>query len=296
LDESLLLTRTLSMPAKPRSSAVGPDAFAGTVLIAAPHMDDEILACGGLIARLPDKDRLHIVYATDGMRSPAPVLPWLDASSPELGALRREESRTAARSLGVRGENLHFLGLPEAKLRRHRAELARLLLERVRAIDPDHILMPFRYDRHPDHLEVNRVITAAKEGGRTRAALIEYFVYYRWRLLPGGDVRGFVRPEHLVHVDIGGVASRKRAALDCFKTQTTRYYAWQTRPILRPELLDEECAGPEQFLRYDGSVPGAGVFSRMVPWIRLAHRLEPLLQRWKYRIKSSFVRLTGRTA
>jgi LmbE family N-acetylglucosaminyl deacetylase len=29
--------------------------FTCTIVIVAPHMDDEALACGGLIAKLPDK-------------------------------------------------------------------------------------------------------------------------------------------------------------------------------------------------------------------------------------------------
>ena len=48
--------------------------LSGTILIVAPHMDDEALACGGLIAKLPQKDRIHILYATDGMKSPAPIM------------------------------------------------------------------------------------------------------------------------------------------------------------------------------------------------------------------------------
>ena len=35
--------------------------FKGTVLIAAPHMDDEILACGGTIALLPQKHKIQRV-------------------------------------------------------------------------------------------------------------------------------------------------------------------------------------------------------------------------------------------
>jgi hypothetical protein len=113
-------------------------------------------------------------------------------------------------------------------------------------------------------------------------------------LLPRGDVRAYVRPEWLVHVGIGEVAARKRAALDCFTTQTTRFYPWQTRPILRPELLDEECVGPEIFLRTDGSPAGARVFSSMSTWIRIAHRVEPRLLRYKHVLKSTVQRAFGR--
>jgi hypothetical protein len=37
----------------------------GKIAIVAPHMDDEALACGGLIAKLPHKDYVHIIYATE---------------------------------------------------------------------------------------------------------------------------------------------------------------------------------------------------------------------------------------
>ncbi len=268
--------------------------FQGTVVVLAPHMDDEVLACGGLLARLPDKDRLHVVYATDGMRSPAPVVPGRDSITPDLGKRRERESERAVGVLGIPAANLTFLRLPEAELRSHRVTLKRRLLEILDALDPDHVLMPFRYDRHPDHLAINHAITTAHRDGLVRARLTEYFVYYRWRLLPRRDIRAYVDPRWLVDVGIEEVAARKREALDCFTTQTTRFYPWQTRPILTPQLLDEECAGPERFLPYDPEVAGPRVFTSMVPWIRVVHRVEPRLQKWKYLVKSTLQRGLGR--
>ena len=130
--------------------------------------------------------------------------------------------------------------------------------------------------------------------GRIRAQVSEYFVYHRWRLLPRRDVRRYIRPEYLLELPIADVAERKRASLDCFETQTTRYYDWQTRPILTPELLDDECARPEFFLRCDPAVRGAAVFSRAATWIRIAHRLEPRLQKWKYLVKANLTNALGR--
>src|SRR5918993_3613102 len=66
--------------------------FPGTILVVAPHMDDEVLACGGTIARLPSPARVHLVYATDGARSCSPVVPWIDATSAGLSSVRRAES------------------------------------------------------------------------------------------------------------------------------------------------------------------------------------------------------------
>lgn len=259
--------------------------FTGTILIAAPHMDDEILACGGTIAQLPQKEQIHVVYGTDGTKSPSPILLWRDSISPDLSDVRIKESKAAMKFLGVPVTNTHFLCLPEARLKGNLTILRRHLLEIIDHLQPDYIFMPFRYDRHPDHLAMNHVITTAyDEGLLPRTQLIEYFIYYRWRLLPAGDVRKYIDSRYLLEVDIQNVAVSKRRALDCFKSQTTIYYPWQTRPILTPTLLDEECQQPEFFLRYDVSVPGAAVFYKLIAWIRLVHRLEPFLQIWKYRV------------
>ena len=258
--------------------------FRGTIVIIAPHMDDEVLACGGTIAKLPQKERIHVIYATDGMKSPAPIVPWRDSISPDLGEVRVQESIVAMQYLGVPNENTHFLRLPEAELSKNISTLKCALEDLISRIKPAHILMPFRFDRHPDHLAINHIITAAYRQGRYQGYLAEYFIYYRWRLLPGGDVRHYIQPQHLLEVDTHDVSARKRAALDCFKSQTTKFYPWQTRPILTPTLLDEVSQTPELFLRYDASAPGAAVFTKAILWIRVVHRLEPFLQKWKYLI------------
>jgi LmbE family N-acetylglucosaminyl deacetylase len=82
-------------------------------------MDDEALACGGIIAKLPQKEQIHLVYATDGMKSPAPIMPGKDAITSNLGEVRVQESVTAMRLLGVPQQNLHFFRLPEGELKFH---------------------------------------------------------------------------------------------------------------------------------------------------------------------------------
>jgi LmbE family N-acetylglucosaminyl deacetylase len=184
--------------------------------------------------------------------------------------------------LGVPEQNLYFLCLPEAKLMKNSSSLRESLRETIKRIRPDFIFMPFRYDRHPDHLAINHAVVTDLENGMLHARTVEYFVYYRWRLMPRGDIREYVKPQFLYKLDITGVAKVKRKALDCFTSQTTIYYPWQTRPILTPVLLDQECQNPEYFLIPNASASGPAVFSGPVLWIRLAHRLEPFLQRWKY--------------
>lgn len=263
-----------------------------TVAIVAPHMDDEALACGGLIAKLPDKQRIHIIYATDGMKSPAPIMPG-DEISPDLGKVRMRESVAAMKILGVPEQNLHFLRLPEAELKDHLPALQKSLGDKLKGLNPQFIFTPFRYDRHLDHLAVNHVVVLLLAQGIIQSQLIEYFVYYRWRLLPKRDIRKYIRPHYLFKLDISAVATLKRQSLDCFTSQTTIYYPWQTRPILTSTLLDEECANPEYFLMH-ASPSGTAVFSNLILWIRLAHRLEPILLRWKYLTLSMLKRVFQR--
>jgi LmbE family N-acetylglucosaminyl deacetylase len=270
--------------------------FPGTIMVAAPHMDDEVLACGGTIARLPDRARVHLIYATDGTRSYTPVVPWLDETSPELSTVRRAEARLALQTLGVSPGNLHFLDFPDGKLEHHKREFETSFMELLRKIRPDHVLIPFRYDRHPDHLAVNRAAHSALRRHNSRAQLFEYFVYYRWRMLPGRDIRTYVQADQLLAVDIETVAARKRTALECFKSQTTRYYTWQDRPILSQTSLDEVCRHPEVFLRYDPVLAGAAVFTGARTWIRLVHAFEPMAKRRKDQVMALIRRGTRRHA
>jgi LmbE family N-acetylglucosaminyl deacetylase len=253
-------------------------------------MDDEALACGGLIAQLPQKEQIHLIYATDGMKSPAPVMPG-DTIDRDLGEVRVRESITAMGLLGVPEKNLHFLRLPEGQLSSHITKLRENLLNNILNINADTILIPFRYDRHLDHLKINQIVVEAHQQDLVQSQIIEYFVYYRSRLLPLRDIRKYIHSNFLITVNIEGVAADKRRALDCFISQTTLFYPWQTRPILTASLLDEECQNPEYFLYYHPAFPGTAVFKKLALWIRIAHRIEPYLQKWKYLSGALFKRL-----
>ena len=256
-------------------------AFQGTLLFLAPHMDDEVLACGATIAQLPDHGRIHIAYATDGARSPVPTFAWSARASADLPAIRRAEAKSALSVLGIPERNAHYLNFPDAALQKSLPALTLALLNLLERVRPSCVFIPFRYDRHPDHLALHAAARQASTLFNPGVQLIEYFVYYRWRLLPGGDVRTLIAPEHLVIVDVRDKGHQKRCALECYASQTTRFFRWQDRPILPPERVAEVSCAPEWFLRTDPAHPAATVFDRMKPWIPVAHRLEPVLKKAK---------------
>lgn len=262
--------------------------FQGKIVIIAPHMDDEVLACGGMIAQFPDKHCLYCIYVTDGSRSPMPLYPWQGKVTLDLSVVRKQEAKNAMSVLGIPEENLFFLGLPDMKLRHHKQELTERLKECLEKTNPTLVLVPFRYDRHPDHITINHVISNLKNSGNFAFELIEYFVYYRWRLLPGKDVRKFVHSDHLIEIDILPQAFLKKRALQAYLSQTTQFFPWQDRPILQEERVEEVSRSAELFLRYNPNLPAASIFRNLGLWIQIDHLLEPMLKNWKEHLVGLF--------
>ncbi len=254
----------------------------GALLVLAPHFDDEVLGCGGLLAGLEDKAAVRVVIACDGRgsaewRRPAPV-----PGAPDISAVRRAESIAALGLLGIAESQVSTLGFPDGTLAARDRELALALEQLVEELNPRYILAPFRFDRHPDHMALGRAalsLPAVKEG---RAALIEYFVYVRFRLFPGGDIRRVVKPEFRQRRDLADVAFLKRRALDCFATQVTRFFPWQTRPVLTEAALRESAAGPEEYLVAPPGAADAAVLRWPVWLVRGILAVESRLKRAAY--------------
>jgi LmbE family N-acetylglucosaminyl deacetylase len=261
-----------------------PAAFDARVLVIAPHMDDESLGCGALLATHPRKDQAHVLIVTDGSLSPDAPKPD-NGEARRLAAVREQEVRDALAVLGVPAANITLLGLPDGSLHATAARLRAALTSHIQQLAPDSVFVPFRYDRHSDHLAVNRAVCDAKRAGEIDADVFEYFVYSQWRLLRTGDVRDYLPTESLHRLQPGTAGVLKRRALECHRSQTTCFYAGQQRPVLSSELLDRVCAEPEAFLAYDPTHDGRRGLARGRTWVPIAHVVEPVLKRWKDRLR-----------
>jgi LmbE family N-acetylglucosaminyl deacetylase len=225
--------------------------LAGRLLVLAPHMDDETLACGGTLFLHGRKRDVHCLFATDGAASPAPALPWQGRPDEGLAARRRAEAVAAAAVLGIGRGNLQFLDLPDGGLAARRGRLVAALAAAVASLRPDFVLAPFRYDVHPDHIALNRAIRAVLRDLPSAPVLLEYFVYHRLRFFPGGDVRRAVPAGRMVEIDTRPAAAAKRAALECYVSQVALIYPWQDQPVLADAGLQQRCLEPEVFLPTD---------------------------------------------
>jgi LmbE family N-acetylglucosaminyl deacetylase len=100
--------------------AMRPITAQDSVLVVAPHPDDESLCCGGLIHMAREVGaRVAIVWITDGdgsrwdaMLTDHAVLPG-PATYQALAHTRTGEARAAAAALGVSSDFLYFLGYPD---------------------------------------------------------------------------------------------------------------------------------------------------------------------------------------
>ena len=84
---------------------------ATSLIVVAPHPDDDVLGCGALIARVAPHLPVRVIYVTDGAASHdgSPTYP-----PQRLRDVREREARRGLRRLGVKTPPL-FLGWPDAR-------------------------------------------------------------------------------------------------------------------------------------------------------------------------------------
>lgn len=173
------------------------------LLVLAPHPDDEVIGCGGLVAaHLRDRRRVRVIVATDGTAA--------DTSGSDSSAYRsrREaESREGLRILGGEAE-LVFLGFPDRGLDDGVAETLR---EQLRDFKPDLVCVPSPIEIHPDHLALSRAFCILVEQD---PALFAELATTRVAFYEVGQP---VRPNALV--DITDVADAKYEAIEAHQSQ-----------------------------------------------------------------------------
>lgn len=252
--------------------------MSGSVLILVPHMDDEILGCGATLAGLGLKNRAYFLFVTAGGSLPAGCRAEDNAGLLQtVGDTRRKESWAALSVLGVPPENLHFLDVPEGGVAEAAVSLEEAIFEMLEDVQPDTVLIPFRFDQHHDHVALNRIARAALRRTMPMPYTLEYFVYTHLPLLLKRDIREFCRKQHLL-TNPSPAAETKLTALRCFTSQTTLFYQGQVRPVLSEDFLREMAEQPEMFLRADADAASADLLN-IPPWfLGLAQWLQPRLK------------------
>jgi len=120
------------------------------ILVFAPHPDDDLIGCGGSIAKhIKEGNKVTVVYVTSGDAGS------LSYSKEELAQIREKEARSAAKILGV--EDLIFLRNPDGYLEYTKENLIKII-EIIRDKKPDLIYIPHEKDAHNDHRITNKLV------------------------------------------------------------------------------------------------------------------------------------------
>jgi LmbE family N-acetylglucosaminyl deacetylase len=119
--------------------------LAASALVLAPHFDDEVLGCGGLLAQLTAAGAVvRLLFLTDGGGGREAVA---DRESYRLR--RRQEALAAAAVLGIAG--CDYLDLPDGSLDQHLDEAAAGIRRALLSQRPELLLCPSPLEVSTDH-------------------------------------------------------------------------------------------------------------------------------------------------
>ena len=146
----------------------------GKSMVVAPHPDDEVLGCAGLVQRLLSAGRqVDVVILSGGGKSHAGCCGIDEA---ELIENRRQLSRRAAGIIGLPPERLHFLDYPDGSIAFDNAETGKLR-QLMAELKPDAVFVPHRGEGWSDHLAAAEIARRLTEDGKT-VRLFEYCVWF----------------------------------------------------------------------------------------------------------------------
>lgn len=185
------------------------------LVVVAPHPDDEVLGCAGMLSGMRGRESdVLMVAVTDGEGSHPGSLTWPRS---RLRQQRPLESTRALECLGLDVSALQWqrLGLPDSGVAEHEDQLFKRLLTLIRP--GDCVLSTWQLDGHSDHEATGRA--TARVATQQVARLVEVPVWaWHWahpqdRRIPWARARKLMLGEQ--------VLARKHAAVSAHVSQIT---------------------------------------------------------------------------
>jgi LmbE family N-acetylglucosaminyl deacetylase len=174
-----------------------------TILVLAPHPDDESLGCGGTVKLLTQAGmQVDVVLMTRGENGLDAPGQQPAAVHEQLAARRETEARASCEVLGVR--DVQFLTGIDGGLS-HQPHLAKPLISILQAASYQRVFAPWYGESHPDHVATFRLLQRAIAESGVRPAI---WLYEVWTPLSPTD-----------HVPIDATMSAKREAITKHESQ-----------------------------------------------------------------------------
>ncbi|KQT68072.1 MULTISPECIES: PIG-L deacetylase family protein [unclassified Pseudomonas] len=201
-------------------------------VIIAPHPDDEVLGCGGIMQLLAAAGRpLQLISVTDGSASHPGSQRW---TVERLSVVRPQESAEALRRLGLPMHSLKWLrgGFTDTQVAAQEPGLSEFIAGYLHASDV--VFTTWRQDGHSDHEAVGR---ASVEAARRVGATCHELPVWTWHWATPEDAsvpwerarKILLSPTHI---------ARKRHAAHAFASQLEGDRDVGLGPVLAPYVLD----------------------------------------------------------
>jgi LmbE family N-acetylglucosaminyl deacetylase len=143
------------------------------ILIIAPHPDDEIFGCAGLIQkRIHEKKEVHVIILSGGEGSHAGCC---KIDNRKLINTRRSLSVKASEILNLPVNQLHFMNYPDGGIHFNHPETGHLK-ELIHTLRPDAIFVPHTKEGWSDHIEAGTIIRKLL----SNTPAIEIYEYCVW--------------------------------------------------------------------------------------------------------------------
>lgn len=212
------------------------------LVVVAPHPDDEIIGCGGLLAAALEAQRVtQVISVTDGEASHAGSYHGSDPGAQgALGARRVQESLAGLQLLGWSGESVVRLGMADGALPGHIAELSRALQALLQPHDV--VVTTWARDGHPDHEATG---LAAAQACAARGCCLLQMPVWMWHWSAPNDSQ--VPWANLVAFEVPARALQlKNLALQQHQSQLEERGA-SLGPVLGPSIRERALRKHEYF-------------------------------------------------
>ncbi|MFG6202803.1 PIG-L deacetylase family protein [Pseudomonas retamae] len=201
-------------------------------VIVAPHPDDEVLGCGGLMQLLAAAGRpMQLISVTDGSASHPGSTRW---PVERLSVVRPQESAEALRRLGLPMHSLKWLrgGFNDTQVAAQEQALSEFIQSYLHPQDV--LFTTWREDGHSDHEAVGR---ASLEAARRAGVVCHELPVWTWHWATPEDAAVPWQRARKILLSPTHVA-RKRHAAHAFASQLEGDRDAGLAPVLAPYVLE----------------------------------------------------------
>lgn len=182
------------------------------VLVVAPHLDDEVLGCGGVIAKHVELGHIvHVCFIAHRV--------YNHQYDEKKMAVEKEHAKKASHILGY--DTMTFLDLPDERLDSCIQDIIIPLEGCFENIKPDIVYSPFFQDNNQDHRAVARAVQVVLRPS-SALSVKKWMMYETPSSTEQSPNIGFCFSPTVYH-DIESTLDLKLKAVNCYETEMRKF-------------------------------------------------------------------------